>query len=520
MERVTKSIVMTLVAVLTLWGAHNVAESSTGRTDRIDHTDRTDRTELAAPSEALATPDKSSEWGDSTRARPSEDVPVFSLRDFNNAMIDIAERTNPTVVTVTTKQTVRVRQQNPFSFFFDDPRFNQEREFQRSGLGSGVIISSADGYIVTNNHVIDNADEIIVRLYSGEELEAEIVGTDPGSDVAVLKVEADDLPAIPLGDSDEIRVGEMVLAIGSPLDERFAHTVSQGIISASGRSFLGLNEFENYIQTDAAINPGNSGGALVNLDGELIGINTAIASRSGGSQGLGFAIPINMVKTVMDALIKDGKVSRGFLGITLGGEVDKTMAKALGMSSPVGFVVGDVEPEGPAAKAGLQGGDVVLSLNGEPVKEWLDFRVAIAGFPPGSEIELEIFRDGEKKQIQVELGSRDDETVASVDESDVETLREELGFSVSDLNDSFRSEFQIRSDINGVIVTEIDQTSLAYRQGLRNGDLITVISGERVESVQQFYDTMISFRDAGEEVLLLKIFRQGRNIYVAFELKE
>jgi serine protease Do len=257
---------------------------------------------------------------------------------------------------------------------------------------------------------------------------------------------------------------------------------------------------------------------LVNLDGELIGINTAIASRSGGSQGLGFAIPVNMVKTVMEALIKDGRVSRGFLGITLGGEVDQTMAKALGLPNASGFVVGDVEPGGPAEDAGLQGGDVIVSLNGNPVKEWLDFRVAIASLTPGSEIELEIYRDGKKQTVDVVLGERDADAVASIDNDDMESLREELGFSVTDLSDAMRGELQLRDDVNGVVVDEIDQTSMAYRQGLRNGDVITVISGERIENTRQFYDSMISFRDSDEEVLLLKIIRQGRNIYVAFEL--
>ena len=248
-------------------------------------------------------------------------------------------------------------------------------------------MDSGEGYIITNNHVIENADQINVRLYNGDEHSAEVVGADPGSDVAVLRIDVNDLPAVPLGDSDSINVGEMVLAIGSPLQESFAHTVSQGIVSASGRSFVGLNLYENYIQTDAAINPGNSGGALINLDGELIGINTAIASRSGGSQGIGFAIPVNMVKNVMEDLIKDGRVARGYLGIELGGEVDQTMARALDMESPRGFIIGNVEQGGPADEAGLKSGDVVVELNGEPVRNFYDFRIAVANSSPGTEVE-------------------------------------------------------------------------------------------------------------------------------------
>ncbi|MEX0995241.1 MAG: trypsin-like peptidase domain-containing protein, partial [Balneolaceae bacterium] len=195
-----------------------------------------------------------------TQSTPADSAPSAILRELNDAIVDIAERTNPTVVTITTSQTVRVRQRSPFSFFFDDPRFDQEREFQREGLGSGVIVST-DGYIITNNHVIDGADQINVRLYDGEEVESEVVGTDPATDVAILKVNRNDLSAIELGDSDQLRVGELVLAIGSPLNPQFAHTVSQGIVSAKGREGLGLTSYENYIQTDAAINPGNSGGA-------------------------------------------------------------------------------------------------------------------------------------------------------------------------------------------------------------------------------------------------------------------
>lgn len=450
-----------------------------------------------------------------TTQNPAE---VRTLRDFNDAIVNIAERTNPTVVTINTTQKVRQQQRSPFSLFFNDPRFDQEREFLRRGLGSGVIVSD-EGYIITNNHVIDNADEIKVTLYGGEELDAEIVGTDPGSDIAVLKIDHDGLSAITMGDSDETRVGEMVLAIGSPLNEQLAHTVSMGIISASGRSMVGLNQFENYIQTDAAINPGNSGGALINVDGELIGINTAIASRSGGSQGIGFAIPVNMVKTVMEALITDGRVARGYLGITLGGEVDRTMARALGMSSPRGFVIGDVVDGGPADRAGLIEGDVVVRLNGNEVRDFYDFRVAIANMTPGTEVEIEIFRDGENQTLTVELGELDAEELASdMTPDDKEELEERLGFSVDELTDSIRRQLNLESTVNGVVVNEIDQTSRAFRQGLQRGDVISQVSGNPTNSPDEFYGTMRSLLDEGTDVLLLRVNRQGSNLFVAFEL--
>ncbi|MFU8813366.1 MAG: Do family serine endopeptidase [Balneolaceae bacterium] len=460
----------------------------------------------------------SSTLQNSAEPKRADDIPIRTLRDFNNAIVDIAERANPTVVTITTTQTVRVRQQSPFGFFFNDPRFDREQEFQRSGLGSGVIVDASQGYIITNNHVIDNADEIRIRMFNGDEYDAEIVGTDPGSDVAVLKVEADNLREIPLGNSDELRVGEMVLAIGSPLNEQFAHTVSQGIVSASGRAQLGLNLFENYIQTDAAINPGNSGGALINLNGELIGINTAIASRSGGSQGIGFAIPVNMVRNVMEALITDGRVSRGFLGIQMGGEVDRTMARALGMSSPRGFVVGEVVNGGPADQAGLRTGDVIVKLNGQDVRDFYDFRVAIANMLPGTEIELEVFRDGELNTYTVELGELETEDVASLDSDREEELIEQLGFEVENLTDNIRQQLRLQEDVDGVVVSTINQTSRAYRQGLRQGDVITQVASERIETSAQFYNAMDSLIQSGRDAVLLRINRQGNNMFVAFEL--
>lgn len=448
----------------------------------------------------------------------AQDIPIRTLADFNNAIVNIAERTNPTVVTITTERTVRQQVRSPFDFFFRNPQNPQERERQVSGLGSGVIVDSGEGYIITNNHVIENADEITVRLYNGDEHSAEVVGADPGSDVAVLKVDIEDLPAIPLGDSDGIRVGEMVLAIGSPLQENFAHTVSQGIVSASGRSFVGLNLYENYIQTDAAINPGNSGGALINLDGELVGINTAIASRSGGSMGIGFAIPVNMVRNVMEDLIDDGKVTRGYLGIQVGGEVDRTMARALDMESPRGFIIGDVEDGGPADEAGLKSGDVVVELNGEPVSDFYDFRIEIASSSPGAEVELGIFRDGEEMSVTVELGELNPEEIAGVDPQVEEELTETLGFEVSNLTENIREQLRLDSDVTGVVVSNIQQQSRAYRQGLRQGDVILQVGSQVIENENQFYTLMSNYIESGGDALLMRIYRQGRNMFIAIEL--
>lgn len=451
----------------------------------------------------------------------AEDAPISSLKDFNDAIVNIVDQTNKTVVTITTTQTVTRRQQSPFSFFFDDPRFNQEQEFSRQGLGSGVIVSE-DGYILTNNHVIENADEITVRFFDDEELDAEIVGTDPASDIAVLKVDTgNELPAISLGDSENIRVGEMVLAIGSPLGQQFAHSVSMGIVSASGRSSLGLNSYENYIQTDAAINPGNSGGALINLDGELIGINTAIASRTGGYQGLGFAIPVNMARNVMEALITEGRVARGYLGITFGGEVDRTMARALGLENARGIVVGDVMSDGPAGEAGLKEGDVILELNGQRVQSWMDFRVKIGNRKPGDEITLGVFRDGERMDFDIELGELETEEMASnnIQNEDMDNLRETLGFSVEDLSDNIRRQLDLGEGVNGVIVSNISQASQAYRQGLQRGDVITRVGDEEVSTPNEFYSAIQSYINDETEAVLLRVNRQGRNVFIAIELQ-
>jgi len=495
MDRFTKSIIAAVAIITLLLGMQFTSDQK-----------KTQDSEYNAPT-----------YNESS-SNTAKDIPIRTLADFNNAIVNIAERTNPTVVTITTEMTVRQQVRSPFEYFFRNPQGGQERERQVSGLGSGVIVDSNEGYIITNNHVIDNADQITVRLFNGDEHNAEVVGADPGSDVAVLKVDVKDLPAVPLGNSDDIRVGEMVLAIGSPLQESFAHTVSQGIVSASGRSFLGLNQYENYIQTDAAINPGNSGGALINIDGELIGINTAIASRSGGSQGIGFAIPINMVKNVMEALIEDGRVARGYLGIELGGEVDRTMARALDMESPRGFIIGNVEQGGPADEAGLKSGDVVVELDETPVRDFYDFRIAIANSAPGTKVDLGIFRDGEEMSVTVELGELNPDEIAGVTPQVEKELSESLGFEVSNLTENIRQQLRLESGMTGVVVADIQQSSRAYRQGLRQGDVILQIGNQVVENEDQFYSVMTRHLESGSDALLMRIYRQGRNMFIAIEL--
>jgi len=464
-------------------------------------------TEMAAESKAIQP--------DSGQTNP--------LSEFNSAIVNIAERTNPTVVTITTRQTVTMQQRSPLSLFFDDPRFNEEREYQRRGLGSGVIVSD-EGYIITNYHVIRDADEINVITFDDEEISAEIVGSDEATDMAVLKVDSDhDLSAITLGNSEDLQVGELVLAIGSPLDKGLAHSVSMGIVSAKNRS-IGIiaqgQGYESFIQTDAAINPGNSGGALINLNGELIGINTAIASQSGGNMGIGFAIPVDMARSIMEQLISEGRVVRGYLGIQFGAMVDKTMAKALDLDRNYGVVIGSVQNGGPADQAGLQEGDVILKADGKEVRDWRSFRVNIASKSPGEEVTLEIFRDGDIQTVSVELGELPTEgTEISTTRDTREGFEESAGFRVQDLTNNIRQQLNLDRNVSGVVVTEIEQTSPAYNQGLRRGDVITRVGDQNISSSDEFVEVMNRLRSEGEDVALLRINRQGQNMFVAFEIQ-
>jgi serine protease Do len=450
-----------------------------------------------------------------THVVQAEKRPVASLKDFNDAIVDIANSTNPAVVTITTKKTQKVRTINPFAQFFGNPNPGGDtHEFVQRGLGSGVIVSK-EGYILTNNHVITDTDEIRVRLFNGNEVDAKLIGTDPQTDIAVLQIDVDNLPTVQLGDSDQLKVGSFVLAIGSPLSEDLAHTVSFGIVSARGRSLNNLTAYGDYIQTDAAINPGNSGGALIDINGQLVGINSAIASRSGGNDGIGFAIPINLAKGVMNDLIEDGEVSRGYLGMYTAGEVDQTMARALGLDNVRGVIVGKVEEDSPADKAGLKEQDVIINLNGKEIRSWNSFRTSIASMKPGDKVTLGILRNQKDMDIDVTLGKRDSDEIAGVAPKNKEDLDERLGFSVRDLNSDIRRQLNLENDTDGVVVVNLRKGSNASERGLQSNDIIVQVQRKKVKTAEDFYDEL---KDFDGEVVLLTVLRNGLKQYVAFEL--
>lgn len=443
------------------------------------------------------------------------DRPIRSLRDLNNAFVSLAENAAPAVVTINTERTVRQRQVNPFDMFdefFGRPRQQpRERSFQQRGQGSGVIVS-ADGIIMTNHHVIANADTIIVRLSNNDNLGATVIGTDPSTDIAILRVNARSLPFMPMGDSDALRVGEWVMAIGSPLSQNLAQTVTQGIVSATGRSNVNLVDFEDFIQTDAAINPGNSGGPLMNMDGELIGINTAIASRSGGFQGIGFAVPINMARSVMDSILETGRVVRGFIGIT-GQELDDSLARAFGLERTKGAVITSIADDSPAAAAGLQVEDVIVEYDGRTLTNWRTFQSYVASRAPGTRIRLVVNREGETLNKTVTLAERPDEDLT---EEETESMFERFGFSVDSFSQSQAERHNLRADLQGVIVTAVNEGSVAHRRGLREGDLITAVNRRRVTNPQEF-NTLVQNVQSGS-TLLMNVVRQNQQFFISIDV--
>ncbi|WP_218314851.1 DegQ family serine endoprotease [Halomonas sp. 18071143] len=436
----------------------------------------------------------------------------------------LVEEAAPGVVNISTTRTVQ-RSSSPsiqgfggqdipeiFRHFFGDsfpapPSGGQGRSQERQSLGSGFIISE-DGYVMTNAHVVQDADEILVRLNDRRELPAELIGSDVQTDVALLKIDASDLPVLTLGDSDELKVGEWVAAIGSPFG--FDHSVTAGIVSAINRT-LPRDAYVPFIQTDVAINPGNSGGPLFNLEGEVVGINSQIFTRSGGFMGLSFAIPINVAMDVASQLREDGQVNRGWLGVMIQ-PVSRDLAESFGMSEAIGALIADLDPEGPAAQGGLQAGDVILEVNGEEVDRSSTLPRLIGRVAPGSDVELTLMRDGEQVTETIELGSWPD--AQGVEQASSSNNQMRLGVAVAEVDEATRERLNITG---GVEVRQVEPDSVAAQAGLRPGDILVSLDHRSVASADELMRIVEALPT--DRAIPLRLYRDGRSLFVALRLE-
>jgi len=445
------------------------------------------------------------------------------LRETGHAFSEIVKSASPAVVNLSTvkvfDQSARLQpfMSEPFfrDFFAPPGRgFGERRSFKEQSMGSGVIVS-ADGYILTNSHVVEDVDEITVTLHDRREYRAEIVGFDTKTDLAVIRIAKKGLSTIKWGDSDSLQVGEFVLAIGSPFG--LARTVTMGIISATGRADVGIADYEDFIQTDAAINPGNSGGPLVNIRGELVGINTAIFSKSGGYQGIGFAVPGNMAKSVMEQLVRDGRVSRGWLGVIIQ-DVTPGIAAGFGLSDMQGALVGDVAQGSPAERSGLRRGDVVIEFGGKKVRDVASFRNMVAATSVGRHVPMQVWREGKQSRVTVEIvelptDSRELKAPAPQRRHEPSSPKTPLGMSVIGLSRDVARQLDIAPGERGVVVARVEPGGPADEAGLRKGDIIHEINGVKITAVRDFDRALMTVRR--DKPALLYVSRAGRRFYVS-----
>ena len=425
------------------------------------------------------------------------------VQQFSKAFADVAEDAKPAVVTIITDKIMKVPNNDLYFFFnpYMDP--NSEREYKTNALGSGVIVDSKNGYILTNNHVVEDMDNIKVKLIDKREYNAEIMGTDPKSDLAILKIEAEDLKELKLGNSDKLRVGEWVMAVGSPFSENLSHTVTTGIVSALGRSnIIRGQSYEDFIQTDAAINPGNSGGALLNMQGELVGINTAIAT--GGyersNRGVGFAIPSNMAERIMSDLIDKGYVTRSWLGVYIQ-PLDADAANALEMESRDGALVTQVVEDSPAEVGGVEEGDVIINFDNRKITDPSNLRNIVSLMPPGTNSKVVVFRNGSKKILDVVLQElQDGKPIAARTTSGSSVL----GLDVKEINNVLKNKYNIEDNDGSLIIVSVDPNSEAADKGLTEGDIIKRVGTQQVNSLKQFKKKEKASRKKGSLLLLIK----------------
>lgn len=485
-------IVALLVGLVLLWNPIGFAKTVTAGAPKT-----------SAPAEAIQRPSLS---------------PMNAAKQMSDAFVEVSKKVTPSIVMILNEEKLQnslgddaFRQlfgDDPFHNFFDfTPR---QREQVQKTLGSGVIVSP-DGYIITNNHVVDNSTRLQVTLPDGKRVPAKIIGTDPKTDLALVKVASSDLTPIRFADYANVQVGEWVLAIGSPFGEALQHTVTAGIISAKGRSNVGITDYENFLQTDAAINPGNSGGALVDLDGNLVGMNTAIISSNGSNAGVGFAIPVNLIQNVMSQLKANGKVVRGYIGVTIQ-DVTPEMSKSLNLGNQDGVVVSDVEKDSPGEEAGLKSYDVIISINGKPVHNNSELRNEVASLKPGSQAELGIIRNGDQKSIDVTVGEAKGERSVS---GSPQERREKLGMELQNLTPQLARELGSDRE-HGVVVTRLLPGSMAEEAGLQEGDVIFEVNRQEIRSVREFENLMSQSENSSA---LLAVERQGHTLFVPLETK-
>jgi len=438
------------------------------------------------------------------------------IEETSRAFSDIVKAVSPVVANISSTKIIK-RQPSPFDDFFDffyPFPDNRPKRWREQSLGSGVIVSN-DGYIVTNNHVIEQAEDIKVTLFDKRSFKAKVVGADPKTDIAIIKIDAKEIPIVPFGDSDKLQVGEFVLAIGNPFG--LNNTVTMGIISAVGRADVGVAEYEDFIQTDAAINPGNSGGPLVNIQGEIIGINTAIFSRTGGYQGIGFAVPSNMVVRIMDQLIKEGKVVRGWLGVTIQ-ELTPELAQKFGLKALEGALVSDVAKGSPAHKAGIIRGDVILEFNGKKVRDVSSLRNIVAQAKIGSQVEIRILRKDKEMVVKaaiMELPSEAAEAVPGSFEGSDAVGNILSSIAVTDLTPVIARQLGVDKDEKGVVIVKVDPGSSAEEAGLRKGDIIQEIDRQNIRNQSDFNKVISNIKP--NDAVLLFVNRGGRRFYTTLQ---